>query len=86
MRKKLSLELESLKVDSFDTEAREAAPRGTVQANAAACTCWASCLCRTAYYYCGDGPHTIHSCDYSYNQSCGYDTREGCDTWQIDCA
>lgn len=83
MRKKLSLELDGLRVDSFETSPREKEERGTVLANAAACTCFASCLCRTAYYYCGDGYHTIYSCDYSYNQSCGYDTNAGCGT--TDC-
>ena len=98
MRKKLSLE--ALEVDSFTTTPDDAVERGTVHGHggdapqptppeyeaAAPCTCYASCLCRTAYYNCGTGPHTIHSCDFTYNQSCGYDTRAGCDTWQIYCA
>jgi hypothetical protein len=83
MGKKLSVE--SLRVDSFETGAAEKDERGTVRGNGAGCTCVASCLCRTAYYNCGTGPHTIHSCDYTYNDSCGYDTKAGCDTWQFDC-
>jgi hypothetical protein len=87
MMTKRKLSLDALRVESFDTGA---APdeRGTVHAHADAdgCTCAKSCLCPTAYYHCGDGPHTIHSCDYSQNASCGYDTSKGCDTWQYDCA
>lgn len=81
-KKKLSLE--ALSVDSFETSAlREDGARGTVRAHAdtakappegegAACTCFNTCLCPSAYYYCGDGPETIYSCDYTYNQSCVY--------------
>ena len=84
MRKKLSLD--ALAVESFETGAAED-ERGTVHAHAGdGCTCVKTCLCRTAYYHCGTGPHTIHSCDYTFNDSCGYDTREGCDSWQLDCA
>ena len=82
MRKKLRLE--SLSVDTFETGKAEG-DRGTVEGNAADCTCANTCLCKTAYYNCGTGPYTIYSCDYSFNRSCGYDTRAGCDTWQIYC-
>lgn len=65
MRKlKLKLELEALEVDSFDTRGDDGAGQGTVQALQDAgddCTWYASCLCKTAYYHCGTGPHTIHS-------------------------
>jgi hypothetical protein len=83
MRKKLSLD--ALEVESFETGTAEE-KRGTVHAHADGCTCVKTCLCRTAYYHCGTGPHTIHSCDYTHNDSCGYNTEAGCNTWQIDCA
>ena len=84
MRKKLSLE--SLSVDTFETGTAETEDRGTVRGNAAGCTCVRTCLCRTANYNCGTGPYTIYSCDYTHNDSCGYDTSVGCETWQIECA
>ena len=78
MKKKLSLELDGLSVESFTTDAVAGDGIGTVRgaendkeaAARAACTCFASCLCPTAYYWCGDGYHTIYSCDYSANVSC----------------
>lgn len=85
MRRKLSLDLDRLAVESFVTEPNPKEARGTVQGHAP-CTCLVTCLCPTAYYHCGTGPHTIHSCDYSHNASCGFDTKAGCDTWQIECA
>jgi hypothetical protein len=68
MRKKLSLQVERLSVDSFATGAGEAA-RGTVEANAA-CTCFNSCVCPSARYWCADSPETVYSCDYTHNASC----------------
>jgi hypothetical protein len=80
MKKKLSLELESLAVDSFETSAANDG-HGTVHGQAALapqptppeyadCTCAYSCLCKTAYYHCGTGHYTIYSCDYTANASC----------------
>jgi hypothetical protein len=75
MGKKRKLDLDGLAVDSFETEAA-AAGRGTVRAHddnlfgVKGCTCQGTCLCQTAYYYCGTGPATIYSCDYTANQSC----------------
>jgi hypothetical protein len=76
MTKKLSLELESLAVDSFET-ASAAEEAGTVRAaedesapDYYACTCVYSCVCKTAYYWCGDGYHTLYSCNYTSNESC----------------
>jgi hypothetical protein len=77
MTKKLSLELDSLSVDSFETAAA-AEDAGTVRAaedESAApeyydCTCAYSCVCKTAYYWCGDGYHTLYSCNYTSNESC----------------
>jgi hypothetical protein len=78
MRKKLSLELDGLSVESFETADAHVGGPGTVrgaedQAPAPAafgCTCANTCLCKTAYYFCGDGYHTLYSCDYTHNESC----------------
>jgi hypothetical protein len=67
--KKLRLRVDTLKVESFGTDRAEGGA-GTVRGHKPACTCYDSCLCPTAYYHCGTGPHTIHSCDYTYNDSC----------------
>lgn len=83
MRKK-TLDLDGLVVDSFATTSAPDERRGTVHAHDATqgcqptppeypCTCFATCLCKTNYYYCGTGPHTIYSCDYTYNASCHAD-------------
>ena len=75
MGAKRKLDLDGLAVDSFETEAAGAA-RGTVRAHedglfaAKGCTCQGTCLCQTAYYYCGTGPETIYSCEYTANRSC----------------
>ena len=79
MKKKLSLELDSLSVDSFVTApAGQAA--GTVRAAEGDskdpqyfdCTCFNSCVCPSAYYWCGDGYQTLYSCTYTNNESCVY--------------
>ena len=87
MQRKLSLDLDGLAVESFDTTPERERGRGTVRGFGSEdsdvpqptppvyyeedkCTCDNTCLCRTAYYYCGTGPATIHSCKYSYNLSC----------------
>jgi hypothetical protein len=68
---KLKLNADEVAVESFRTDdAAEEDRRGTVQAQAAGCTYQGSCLCQTAYYYCGDGYQTIYSCDYSKEQVC----------------
>jgi hypothetical protein len=67
--KKLQLRLETLEVESFRT-AEAGRGTGTVHGHKPGCTCYDSCLCPTAYYHCGTGPQTIHSCDYTYNDSC----------------
>jgi hypothetical protein len=79
MKKKLSLELDALTVDSFDTVAAGSA-RGTVQGLESEdetelcinpdCTCVDSCLCPTNAYYCATVMATVVSCDYTYNGSC----------------
>lgn len=70
---KLKLRIESLAVESFPTLA-DAAGRGTVRGLGDDCTYFESCLCETAYYYCGTGPATIHSCTYTNDERCGRDT------------
>jgi hypothetical protein len=77
MKKKLTLELDSLSVDSFVT-APEGRATGTVRAaeddskdpQYFDCTCFNSCVCPTAYYWCGDGYQTLYSCNYTHNESC----------------
>lgn len=68
--RKLGLDPEALSVESFATAREEAGTRGTVEAREADCTYFVSCLCRTAYYYCGDGYHTIYSCNYTNDERC----------------
>ena len=80
MPRKLSLDLDTLSVESFDTAARGEREEGTVRghvideaeaiAAAKPCTCARTCLCPSNYYYCGTGPATIYSCDYTANASC----------------
>ena len=85
MKKKLSLELEALAVDSFETSAGAGA-HGTVHAHDGSagcqptppqvddCTCVDSCLCPSNAYYCATVRETAISCDYTFNGSCLYDT------------
>ena len=78
MNRKLSLQLDTLAVESFATDSAPPAAPGTVRAaedeSAGAdyfdCTCFNTCVCKTAYYWCGDGYHTIYSCNYTHNESC----------------
>lgn len=69
MRKKLRLELDAVSVDSFATSDAMDARRGTVEAQAP-CTCWRSCACPSAIYWCADIAETVYSCDYTQNASC----------------
>jgi hypothetical protein len=68
--KKLRMRADELKVDSFRTEDPRAPRPGTVRAHDDGCTWIDSCLCETAYYWCGTGPETIHSCDYTFDERC----------------
>lgn len=81
MTTKKTLDLNGLAVESFETTPGSTDARGTVHAHEGTtncdptppeypCTCAATCLCRTNYYYCGTGPHTIYSCDFTANASC----------------
>jgi len=81
MKKKLSLELEALAVDSFATT-RVAGGRGTVRGQESElevedCTCVDSCPCPTAAYYCATVQETVISCDYTFNESCLYHQTTG---------
>ncbi|WP_420125061.1 hypothetical protein [Longimicrobium sp.] len=67
--KKLRLRVENLQVESFGTSAARRGP-GTVVGRGEDCTWMDSCLCDTAYYWCGTGMETIHSCDYTNNELC----------------
>lgn len=71
------LRLDTLHVESFPTTVEAIDTRGTVEGReieptppVRPCTCNPTDLCKTAYYHCGTGPFTIHSCDYTYNGSC----------------
>ncbi|HEX6370105.1 MAG TPA: hypothetical protein VF006_14385 [Longimicrobium sp.] len=78
--KKLRLHAENLRVESFRTSDAAVRAPGTVQGHADDCTWFASCLCRTAYYQCGTGPHTIYSCNYTYDERCKETSWEQCGT------
>ena len=87
--KKLSLEVEALSVDSFETS-RGQAPFGTVRGHSEgddpsnptppveldACTCLAGCLDPTNAYYCATAPATVVSCQYTHNASCWYQSHD----------
>ena len=85
--RKLSLELDALAVESFDTTPAARDGRGTVRGNESdesdvpvptppvygdACTCNPSDLCPSAAYYCATVRYTAISCKYTANLSCGY--------------
>lgn len=69
--KKTRLSLDALEVETFHpVDGRNEPPSGTVKGQAAPCTHWQSCVCPSAYYHCGDGYHTLYSCDYTRVQPC----------------
>jgi hypothetical protein len=81
--KKLSLEPDTLAVESFETGAtpplhgtvrghRDPQPTPPVQLED--CTCFASCLCPTSAFYCATVQQTAISCNYTFNESCVYNT------------
>lgn len=78
MRKKLRLDVDGLAVESFDTEREAEKERGTVRAHGPACTCAASCDCKTAILHCAEVAWTVYSCDYTDNESCYYYSRLPC--------
>jgi hypothetical protein len=74
--KKLSLNLDQLTVDSFDTVAAEP-KKGTVFGEQ--CTCYTQCTCPgcpTCYHTCNQADHTCgptcETCDFSCGGSCWY--------------
>ena len=98
MKKKLTLQLEALAVDSFTTSPA-AGGHGTVRGLEATqgcqptppeyepdCTCVDSCLCPTNAYYCATAPATVVSCTYTHNASCEYDSyADSCGCTQAGC-
>lgn len=80
--KKLRMRLESLEVESFLTTGTPAGA-GTVHGRDD-CTWVDSCLCHTAYYHCGTGPQTIHSCNYTNDERCET-LDELCERTAVDC-
>jgi hypothetical protein len=79
MKKKLSLDVDALAVSSFEAGEAQGGGEGTVHGRRAIeptppqqaeCTCFASCDCPSAYYWCGDGFYTLYSCRYTQNASC----------------
>ena len=83
MRSKLTLNLEDLSVDTFDTTAA-AKEKGTVFGEQ--CTCWTNCTCpgcpscdatcpATCYNTCDDD-----TCANSCGGGCNYS--DACNTWQ----
>lgn len=66
--RKMSLDLDTLAVETFDTAPLGEDARGTVHANA--CTVGKSCYCPTAYAVCGTGPATIYSCPETNMTAC----------------
>jgi hypothetical protein len=83
-KKKLTLELEALSIESFDTTDAGADARGTVRGNDSDsdvpvptppvyyddCTCKATDLCPSSAYYCATVRYTAISCKYTANVSC----------------
>ena len=77
---KLRLGVENLQVESFHTSDPAVRRPGTVQGHADDCTWFDSCLCKTNYYQCGTGPHTIYSCNYTNDDRCKQTSWEQCGT------
>lgn len=67
--KKLSLDPETLGVESFET-AKGPAERGTVVGQAPPCTHVASCRCASGPFQCGGYEFSEYSCDYTLNAYC----------------
>lgn len=73
MRSKLTLDLDQLQVESFDTSGDELARRGTVHGNAD-CTCQ---CCETDFTACGQNS-CAGTCAASCNGTCNEYTCAGC--------
>ena len=61
MTKKLALDADALRVESFEMARREE-ETGTVRAHEQQCTAGQTCKCRTSLYACGTLPFTAYSC------------------------
>jgi hypothetical protein len=68
--KKLSLDPESLGVESFETAKGPAVERGTVMGQAPPCTHALSCMCASGPFQCGGYEFSEYSCDYTLNAYC----------------
>lgn len=68
--KKLSLNPDTLAVESFDTAKAPEAERGTVFAEAPPCTHAATCFCASGPWHCGGYEFSEYSCDYTHNAYC----------------
>ena len=66
--KKLTLEAESLRVESFEA-GREEDEAGTVLGQVD-CTHWNTCVCPSSRFRCADSPETLYSCDYTNTSAC----------------
>ena len=66
---KLSLSLDDLRVDSFDTTPAGRTPKGTVFGEQ--CTCYTNCTCPGCPTCDGTCPNTCANC-VSYQRTCGY--------------
>ena len=69
-KKKLSLDPETLAVDSFETGRPAGEARGTVRGHAPPCTWAQTCNCPSARYWCANDPATAYSCTYTFNEYC----------------
>lgn len=69
-RKKLSLNPETLAVESFETAKAPQVERGTVLAAALPCTHANTCFCNSGPWKCGGYEFTQYSCDYTLNEYC----------------
>jgi hypothetical protein len=77
--RKLKLQLEDLRIDSFATTPAEK-PKGTVFGEQ--CTCYTQCTCPgcpTCYASCNG------TCDASCNGTCDASCDGGCGTWDPSC-
>jgi len=70
-KKKLDLDPETLAVESFEA-GETPGRRGTVEGQAAPCTCWKTCDCASGPWRCGGYAFTEYSCDWTFNASCDW--------------
>jgi hypothetical protein len=75
--KKLELRIEDLRVDSFETDARERS-RGTIRGFDSNSTTGNQIICECTY--------DVGTCDLTCGQTCGCGTGSGTDTADATCA